>query len=154
MGVLKILGLIPASRLASVAERLRKSESRVETLSKKLEEVQTESRAWRSKVDEAQKRVKELEGEVSREAQRFQKAKAEIEKEAARDKKKTVDADALDAHLDEADHDLTVARNHLMAIEVKLDILEGAATVLDGRTRTLFAVLSPDGSLTSTASRQ
>lgn len=154
MGLLNILGLIPASRLASVAERLRKSESRVEALSKKLEEVQGESRAFRSKVDEAQKRVKELEGEVSREAQRFEKAKAEIEKQAARDKKKTVDVDALDAQLDEADHVLTVARDHMMAIEVKLDILEGAATVLDGRTRTLLAVASPDGSLTSTASRQ
>jgi hypothetical protein len=28
-----------------------------------------------------------------------------------------------------------VARDHLMAIEVKLDILEGAANVLDRRTR-------------------
>jgi hypothetical protein len=29
-----------------------------------------------------------------------------------------------------------MAREHLMAIEVKLDILEGAANVLDVRTRT------------------
>ena len=154
MGLLNMFGLVSGSRLATISERLRKSESRVDTLSKKLEEVQAESQAWRSKVDEAQKRVKELEGEVSREAQRFRKEKAEIEKQAVREKKKTVDTDALDARLDEADHDLAVARDHLMAIEVKLDILEGAATVLDGRTRTLLAGSLPDGSRTSTASQQ
>ena len=37
--------------------------------------------------------------------------------------------------LAETEHELMVARDHLMAIEVKLDILEGAANVLDRRTR-------------------
>ena len=35
----------------------------------------------------------------------------------------------------ETERELMVARDHLMAIEVKLDILEGAANVLDRRTR-------------------
>ena len=37
--------------------------------------------------------------------------------------------------LAETERELMVARDHLMAIEVKLDILEGAANVLDRRTR-------------------
>ena len=36
----------------------------------------------------------------------------------------------------EAEQELAAARNHLMVVEVKLDILEGAANVLDARTRT------------------
>jgi chromosome segregation ATPase len=139
MGLLSAFGLASASRLASMAERLRKSESRVESLSRKLEEAQADIRTWRSKAEEAQKRVKDAESETAREAQRFEKAKADIEKQATRDKKKTIDVDALDVRLDGAERDLAVSRDHLMAIEVKLDILEGAATVLDGRTRTLLA---------------
>jgi hypothetical protein len=37
--------------------------------------------------------------------------------------------------LNDTERELMVARDHLMAIEVKLDILEGAANVLDKRTR-------------------
>lgn len=145
MGLLNVFGFVSAARLATVVERLRKSESRVESLSKKLEDAQAESRAWRAKVEESQKRIKDMEGELTREAQRFEKAKADIEKQAARDKKKTVDVEALDTRLDEAERDLAVSRDHLMAIETKLDILEGAATVLDGRTRTLLAERSSGG---------
>jgi hypothetical protein len=43
----------------------------------------------------------------------------------------------LKQRLAESERDLVVAREQLMAIEVKLDILEGAANVLDGRTREL-----------------
>ena len=47
-------------------------------------------------------------------------------------------ARALDERLDRAERDLTAARDLLMAIEVKLDILEGAAQVLDARTRRML----------------
>jgi len=43
--------------------------------------------------------------------------------------------ESLRTRLIEAERELMVAREHLMAIEVKLDILEGAANVLDVRTR-------------------
>jgi hypothetical protein len=45
----------------------------------------------------------------------------------------------LQNRLDVAEQELVAVREHLMAIEVKLDILEGAANVLDGRTRTVLA---------------
>lgn len=139
MGVFRALGLVPAARLVEAVERLRKSESRVESLSRKLEEALTESRALRAKLEEAHRRLKDAEDNASREAQRFHKSKADAQRQAARERKRAVDAPALESRLDDAERDLTVAREHLMAIEVKLDILEGAATVLDSRTRTLLA---------------
>ena len=48
-------------------------------------------------------------------------------------------AKALDERLDRAERDLTAARDLLMTIDVKLDILEGAAQVLDARTRRMLA---------------
>jgi hypothetical protein len=45
------------------------------------------------------------------------------------------DVDHLRRALPGTDRELSMARDHLMAIEAKLDILEGAANVLDLRTR-------------------
>jgi hypothetical protein len=45
------------------------------------------------------------------------------------------DVDHLRRALPETDRGVSMARDHLMAIEAKLDILEGAANVLDLRTR-------------------
>jgi hypothetical protein len=59
----------------------------------------------------------------------------------ARDRQ--VDLESLQARLQHAERELAGAREHLMVIEVKLDILEGAANVLDARTRT--AVARPGG---------
>jgi chromosome segregation ATPase len=44
---------------------------------------------------------------------------------------------SMEARVAAATHDLEIAREYLMGIEVKLDILEGAANVLDARLRTL-----------------
>ena len=41
----------------------------------------------------------------------------------------------MQTRLAETDRALTLGREHLNAIEVKLEILEGAANVLDARTR-------------------
>ena len=53
--------------------------------------------------------------------------------------KRARDAADLRAHLANAQRDLTHAREHLMLIDTKLDILEGAATVLDNRTRAILS---------------
>ena len=148
MRLLQALGVVSASRYGAVAERLRKSEARVESLSKKLEEAAADSRTIRAKLEEAHRRLRETESEAARETQRLQKLKAEADRELARQKKKTVDIPALQDRLDELERELTVARGHLMAIEVKLDILEGAANVLDGRTRTVLAQRIPSRSST------
>lgn len=139
MGVLRALGLVPAARLMEAVERLRKSESRVESVSRKLEEVLSESCALRTKLEEAHRRLKDAEDHAARETQRFRKLEADAARQAARERKRAVDVPALESRLDNAERDLTVAREHLMAVEVKLDILEGAATVLDSRTRKLLA---------------
>jgi chromosome segregation ATPase len=139
MGLLNALGLVPSARLAAASERLRNLESRVETLSQKLAEARAEARTWQVKAEEARKHAKGIAAEAAREQQRAEEVRAEIEKQSAREKKRAIDVPALERRLDEAERDLAVARDHLMAIEVKLDILEGAATVLDRRTRTLLA---------------
>jgi hypothetical protein len=65
--------------------------------------------------------------------------RAEAEHRLAVDEKRKGDLVALETQLEESARELAFAREQLMAIEVKLDILEGAANVLDGRTRTVSA---------------
>lgn len=144
MGLLNALGLVSSARLAAASERVRKLESRVETLSQKLAEAQADVREWQVKADEARKRVKEIEADATRKVQRVEKSLEEREKQIAREKKGAIDVPALEHRLDAAEQDLADARDNLMAIEVKLDILEGAATVLDRRTRTLLSSFTQD----------
>jgi hypothetical protein len=87
---------------------------------------------WKAKATEAISRAKQFEEQARHEAKRAEKFKVAAE----RLEKRTAAFDELASRLKEVERELAVAREHLMAIEVKLDILEGAANVLDVRTRT------------------
>src|SRR5207247_525894 len=91
---------------------------------------------------EAAQQVKQIE-RMQVQAARAQEQRAqEIEQLRARiadlTDKKTRDAADLRAHLSATERDLAHAREHLMMIDTKLDILEGAANVLDNRTRAIL----------------
>jgi acyl-CoA thioesterase FadM len=94
------------------------------------------SLAWKTKASEAMERVKSLEAEVKRQARLIETLTTSTEKLRLRQ-------DAIDnlarVRLAEAEQALAVAREHLMMVDVKLDILEGAANVLDARTRSAIS---------------
>jgi hypothetical protein len=73
-----------------------------------------------------------VEGQGTRGAERSEEeARAAVER-GGRDNEFT----RLERQLADTERELVLAREHLMAVEVKLDILEGAANVLDARLRT------------------
>jgi hypothetical protein len=88
--------------------------------------------AWKTKAGEAMARVKSLEAEVKRQTQLIHKLETSNEK--LRHRQDEIEK-LLRVRLVEAEQALGLAREHLMAIDTKLDILEGAANVLDARTR-------------------
>jgi len=90
---------------------------------------------WKSKATDATNRMRTLEQELRRQTQINEKLRASADKA----KQKQGDIEKLRAQLQNAERELAGAREHLMVIEVKLDILEGAANVLDARTRTAVA---------------
>jgi hypothetical protein len=87
---------------------------------------------WKARATEAISRAKQFEEQAKHEAKRAEKFKATAE----RLEKRIEGFEEMAARLKDVERELAVAREHLMAIEVKLDILEGAANVLDVRTRT------------------
>lgn len=111
------------------------SARRYDVLSRALDEAKAGSAEWKAKTGEAMARVRSLEGEVRRQTQVAEKLRTSLEKQ----KQRREDIQKLRLRLADAERELVVAREHLMAIEVKLDILEGAANVLDSRTRAVIA---------------
>ena len=104
---------------------------RYEAVIRHLEQAKAGSREWKTKTAQSMARVKLLEGKLKHRERVVQKMEQRVSKMRQRGEA----IDTLRARLGEAQRELVIAREHLMAIEVKLDILEGAANVLDARTR-------------------
>jgi phage shock protein A len=107
------------------------SARRHESVVKQLQDARSSAQAWKTQAGEALARVKSLEGEVQRQSGLLTDARRLVEKVQGADSDRT----KLREQLASNQRELMLAREHLMAIEVKLDILEGAANVLDARTR-------------------
>ena len=129
--VLRLFGLVSARRHELLARDL-------ESVSKKYSQARQESKAWEKRAQRAtqhadtfQERLKS----VNKDVRRLEKAKINADREVKALQGRLDDIDRLRRALPETERELSMARDHLMAIEVKLDILEGAANVLDLRTR-------------------
>jgi multidrug resistance efflux pump len=107
------------------------SAGRYNALSRAAEELKAASQDWKVKAGEERARAKSVETELRRQRELAERNGIVAEKL----RRRRDDVDKLRIRLKDAERELTVARDHLMAIEVKLDILEGAANVLDKRTR-------------------
>lgn len=86
---------------------------------------------WKARAGEAIARVKELEAEARQQSKSTEKLRIAADRWKAR----AAEFETLQGRLRDLERELAVARELLMAVEVKLDILEGAANVLDVRTR-------------------
>lgn len=150
------MGLVTAGRYGVAVARLREAESRAKKLTKVIEGLRADNGTWKAKANDATQRLKGVATDAAKHAQALQKQRLEAEKQRNEIEKHRREAEKLRtelqrAHtrdegvellrkrLDEAEHALAIAREHLMAVDVKLDILEGAANVLDVRTRSVIA---------------
>ena len=146
-GMLEALGLVTLRRHQLAIKQMRDAESRVRKLEQLVTEIQARSKArLEQHVNENQARTKALKTEIAVAAKALKVKDHELVRQARRvDKlreaveqanRRRGDVQDVLKRLIEAEQELAAARNHLMIVEVKLDILEGAANVLDARTRT------------------
>jgi septal ring factor EnvC (AmiA/AmiB activator) len=146
-GLLEALGLVTLRRHQLAITQMREAESRAKKLEQHVAEIQTrskaqleqhvndsraQSKALKTEIADAVKALKLKDHELARETQRIEKLREAVEHANRR----RGDVQGMLKRLVEAEQELIAARNHLMVVEVKLDILEGAANVLDARTRT------------------
>jgi chromosome segregation ATPase len=137
--LLAAAGLVRAPRYAAVVEQLRKVEARAARATQAVEEARVETRDWKAKAGAAEKHLNDAERDAARQSARAEKIKADLGAQLETERGRLAEFQAMRTRLADAERDIAVARDHLMAVEVKLDILEGAANVLDARTRTVLA---------------
>jgi chromosome segregation ATPase len=146
-GFLEALGLVTLRRHQLAIKQMRDAEARTKKLEQRVNEVQADSKAQlerqthesraqskalKTELADAAKALKVKEHELAKQAQGINKLREAVEHANRR----RGDVQGMLKRLIEAEQELAAARNHLMVVEVKLDILEGAANVLDARTRT------------------
>ena len=127
---LKALGFVPA----------RRYQERVAALARDRD-------GWKKRATKAVRRERALEEQVHDLEKQLRKQGRRFTVVTDR---RTVELAQMQEQLAEAQRALALTREHLMAIEVKLEILEGAANVLDARTRAQING-SREGSATRTS---
>jgi chromosome segregation ATPase len=152
--LLSRLGLVRQVRYAKVVEDLRKTQSRVEKFTIQCESLRRELQVARERAEQAAKALKHAQQEAKDREQRAERLKADFDRKrneaveklksndrrrAEIDQKRQTEFESLHERVCSAEKELAIARENLMAVEVKLDILEGAANILDARTRAVLA---------------
>jgi chromosome segregation ATPase len=142
------MGMVRARSYDTLAEQQKKAEARASRLEQQLEDARAGSRTWKTKADAADsalKKLQEQDAAIRKRLEHVDKLRVESEKRARVNEERTAELAELQKRLVDSERELAIAREQLMAIEVKLDILEGAANVLDSRTRPLFTAHGKDG---------
>ena len=115
--MLAAIGLVPARRHHEASRRVG--------------EITRDRDDWKKRATKLARRERTLEHHASDLERQVKK----LQRQAGQSTSETDGLTAMQARLAETERALTLAREHLNAIEVKLEILEGAANVLDARTR-------------------
>ena len=148
--LLEACGVVTLRRYQLAITHLHDAESRVRQLEKETTKIQARSKAQlEQQVNESRAQLKTLKAELAEAAKALKLKERDLAKQGHRVEKlrkaieqanqRRGDVQGMLKRLIEAEQELAAARNHLMVVEVKLDILEGAANVLDARTRATAA---------------
>ena len=158
---LKKLGVLGPGHYRNLQEELRKAQARSAKLAQELDVARRDAKTVKEESVRSTKALRDSQAEAERHVRRAEKITGELEKVKAgfqrkyeRERGKLAEVEQkraraiedLQERLEKAERALTVARETLMVIEVKLDVLEGAANVLDVRTRTTSSRAVPSGS--------
>ena len=147
--VMRRAGYVPAARARELRERnvelkqaLKAAQQQLDTLKKhKLETLQKE----RDRADRTQQEREDAKRKLQDRLEKLgQKTEHEVRRLREHDVTRAARLDDLQQRTAWAEKSIQLGREHLMAIEVKLDIVEGAINVLDQRTRAALAAARGD----------
>jgi len=135
MGLLDTLlgavGLASAGRTRTLMKRLEAAEQRADELKRAVAEARDETARWKARAGEMTERVASAE----RAAAQLPKIERELNQVRMRDEKHRAQLADVRERMLRAEHAASLSQEHLIATEAKLDVIEAAIIVLDGRTR-------------------
>ena len=141
-GLLATVRLAPASQVEHLADQARRATVRLSELEERMTKLRADVETWKSHHEASAKAAAEWKHAAStavekteRSVTQTKRAEASTQEWKARALALKEQLQALRGRLSHASHATTLAREHLMATEVKLDLIEAAVQVLDTRTR-------------------
>lgn len=133
--LLSTLGLATAAQATHARQRAEKAELRAEALRTELATLKQRYHEATSAAEESKKAAAQAQASAEKAQRDLERAQRDVDHARVR-------ADALDAQMTEFRERFkdtrrvaTVARENVVAIETKLDLVEAAIQVLDARTR-------------------
>jgi chromosome segregation ATPase len=141
-GLLATVRLAPASQVEHLADQAKRATVRLSELEERMAKLRADVETWKGHHEASAKAAAEWKHAASTAAERTERssvqakrAEASAEEWKARALALKEQLHTLRGRLSHASHATTLAREHLMATEVKLDLIEAAVQVLDTRTR-------------------
>lgn len=146
--LLQRTGYVPAARVRELSAALEGAEQRSADIKRALDEARQTCEQLKIKLREYAERTERAQRERSEAASKYEERVARLDQKTARELERIREHDvARSARIDDvrqrvgrAEKASQLGREHLMAIEVKLDLVENAINVLDQRTRAALAV--------------
>ena len=140
--LLAAIGLAPAGHLTQAQTRANRAAEKVARLEQQATKLREERDDWKQRHQHAITAAADLKKTAARAEDASARAKAEAERANTQVEEWRTRAQALTTELREVRDRLeearrvgTLAREHLMVTETKLDLIEAAIQVLDSRTR-------------------
>lgn len=140
--LLALFGLAPAGHVTQAHARAQRAAEKVQRLEDQLPKLRADRDVWKQRHREvaaaaaAAKRAAVTAEETTRRAQsETDRTRAQVDEWRTRAEALTAQLRELRERLEESRRVGTLAREHLMATETKLDLIEAAIQVLDARTR-------------------
>lgn len=133
------LGLAPAGHVARLREEGERTTQKLHEIEQRVVQFKADAELWKRRQEETARRAGEQEQAAARATARAERAEARAEELKARGDALAAEAKEMRARLQEANRSAGTVREHLMATETKLDLIEAALQVLDARTRAAVA---------------
>jgi chromosome segregation ATPase len=133
--LLGAFGLVRRSELAAANARVEKLNARAAQVSTELDDLRKQLKAAGGEAARQGARLAAAEERADKEKARAAELQAHVVSLRERNDKEAERTREIKTRFEQAAKAVEFAQSHLMATEVKLDIIEGAINVLDRRTR-------------------
>jgi hypothetical protein len=133
--VLAPLGLVPAGDAKRLHAESERTAEKLRTLEGRLAELKADAESWKRRHEETARKLADAQAAAARAEARAQREEARAEELKGRGNALVAEMKEMRARLQDASRTGATVREHLMATETKLDLIEAALQVLDARTR-------------------
>ena len=134
-GALRLIGLAPAGHVESLKAENDRAARKVREFETRAVDWKADAEGWKRRHEDGARRAAENQETASRATTRAERAEARADELQARADALAAEMKEMRARLQDAHRLTSSVREHLMATETKLDLIEAALQVLDTRTR-------------------